>query len=93
MRAGRRSGLAPGVSGAIGAFAGYAPLLKEWMEGAPINTDRNLRLQYLAGMGFNNFISAEILDEIFLYYSYPEAVFRGSEQSIFELAKTIEFRY
>jgi spermidine synthase len=58
-----------------------------------MNTDRNLRLQYLAGMGFNNFVSAEILEEIFLYYAYPEDVFRGSEESLDELARMIEFRY
>ena len=34
----------------LATYAGQAPLLKEWSQGAQINTDRNLRLQYLAGM-------------------------------------------
>jgi spermidine synthase len=77
----------------FGTFAGYAPLLKEWVLGAQINTDRNLRLQYLAGMGMNNFMNAEILDEIFLYYSFPADIFLGSDESILELMKAIEGRY
>ena len=32
------------------SFAGQATRLGEWMRDAQINTDRNLRLQFLAGM-------------------------------------------
>src|SRR5262249_11347906 len=34
----------------LATFAGQAPHLAAWSQGAQINTDRNLRLQYLAGM-------------------------------------------
>jgi spermidine synthase len=37
----------------LATYAGQAPMLKEWSRGAQINTDRNLRLQYLAGMWLN----------------------------------------
>ncbi len=37
----------------LGTFAGYAPDLTLWLKGAAINRDRNLRLQYLAGLGLN----------------------------------------
>jgi spermidine synthase len=77
----------------FGTFAGYAPQLKEWLGSASINSDHNLRLQYLAGMGFNKYISAEILDEIFRYYSYPDSVFQGSELTILDLREMIEYRY
>ena len=46
-------------------YAGRAPDLQEWLRGAQINRDRNLRLHYLAGMGVNanaaGFIYQEIL--------------------------------
>ena len=34
-------------------YAGRASDLKEWLSGAAINRDRNLRMQYLAGIGLN----------------------------------------
>ncbi len=66
-------------------FAGYAPQLEEWLQDVQINSDRNLRLQYLSGMSVNYFMNAEILDEILQYYSFPDNIFRGSDQSILEL--------
>ena len=40
----------------LATYAGQAPLLKEWSQGAQINTDRNLRLQFLAGMSLNSYM-------------------------------------
>lgn len=37
----------------LGTYAGQASDLKDWLKGAEINRDLNLRLQYLAGMGLN----------------------------------------
>ena len=34
-------------------YAGRALDLKQWLSGAAINRDRNLRMQYLAGLGLN----------------------------------------
>ncbi len=45
----------------LATYAGQAPLLKEWSRGAQINTDRNLRLQYLAGMSLNSNMGERIL--------------------------------
>ncbi len=45
-----------GMHSAIDLFATYAgrkPDLEPWLRNAQINRDRNLRLQYLAGMGLN----------------------------------------
>ena len=39
----------------LATYAGQAADLQEWMRDAQINTDRNLRLQYLAGMWLNSF--------------------------------------
>src|SRR5262249_29690227 len=37
----------------LGTYAGRASELQPWLEGAPINRDGNLRLQYLAGLALN----------------------------------------
>lgn len=74
-------------------FAGYAPKLEKWVQDAQINTDRNLRLQYLAGMGANYFMSGEIFDEILLYYSFPYDIFNGSDLSILELVNAADLKY
>jgi spermidine synthase len=41
--------------------------LGPWLAGAQINTDRNLRLQYLAGVGLNNNMGTEIRDSMLSY--------------------------
>src|SRR4029079_10330773 len=37
----------------FGTYAGSTGDMKAWLKDAAINTDRNLRLQYLAGLGLN----------------------------------------
>jgi spermidine synthase len=66
----------------LSTFAGHAPDLDGWSKNAQINRDRNLRLQYLAGMYFNSYISTKILDSILSYYRFPQDVFVGSENQI-----------
>ncbi len=66
----------------LGTYAGRAADLEPWTRDAQINTDRNLRLQYLAGMGFNSFLGSEILGEITRYYKFPENLFVGSEERL-----------
>lgn len=65
--------------GLLSTFAGQAPDLREWTRDAQINTDRNLRLQYLAGLSLNSFMGSDILSEIGGYRKFPENVFQGSE--------------
>ena len=55
----------------LATYAGQAALLKEWTRGAQINTDRNLRLQYLAGMGLNFDIGEQILSSILRITASP----------------------
>jgi len=68
------------VIGLLATYAGQATDLQEWMRDAQINTDRNLRLQYLAGMSLNSYIGSEILADISRYYKFPEKVFLCSQQ-------------
>ena len=59
-------------------YAGRASDLKEWLANAAINRDRNLRLQYLAGLGLNLYQNAPIYDEMLKYRRPPDDLFVGS---------------
>ncbi len=75
----------------LATYAGQAPMLKEWCEGAQINTDRNLRLQYLAGMWLNSQMGERTLASIRTYYRFPDRTFVGSPERI-EALKQMRFR-
>jgi spermidine synthase len=66
----------------LATFAGQAQSLKPWMMGAQINTDRNLRLQYLAGMWYNSYMATTILEGILHYYRFPENIFIGAPDTL-----------
>ena len=59
-------------------YAGRASDLTGWTADAAINHDRNLRLQYLAGLGLNLYQSASIYTDILGYRRKPEGLFVGS---------------
>jgi spermidine synthase len=82
-----------GINSAIDLFATYGGRtddMQGWLAGAQINTDRNLRLQYLAGLGLNLYQSAEIYRNMSATSRYPEGLFTGSEQTMQELRQAIE---
>jgi spermidine synthase len=61
-------------------FAGTASDLRPWLQDANINRDRNLRLQYLAGLGLNLYQSDSIYADMLHYASrYPDDLFVASE--------------
>jgi len=64
----------------LATYAGQASDLRPWLARAEINGDRNLRLQYLAGMGLNLFQSGTIYDEILSYRRFPEGLFVGTNE-------------
>jgi spermidine synthase len=66
------------VTDLLVTYAGQASDLAPWLEGAQINHDRNLRLQYMAGMGLNQYQGASISDEMLKYWTFPEKLFVGS---------------
>jgi spermidine synthase len=53
--------------------------LKPWLQGAEINRDGNLRLQYLAGMALNANAEAIIYNQMLQYRRFPANLFTGSE--------------
>jgi len=72
------------------SYGGRATELKEWLKDAPINRDRNLRLQYLAGLGLNLYESGPIYSEILRYRKFPEDMFIGSPATIASLRAGIQ---
>lgn len=62
----------------LATFAGQATDLKKWLTGAEINHDRNLRLQYLAGMWLNSYEEKTIYEVILAQRRFPEELFIGS---------------
>jgi spermidine synthase len=73
----------------LATYAGQASSLKEWSRGARINTDRNLRLQYLAGMSLNANLGDSILTDILGYYQFPDRTFVGSPESVLALKQAL----
>jgi len=49
---------------------------------ATVNSDRNLRLQYLAGLGLDLEQSGQIYLEMLQYVRFPDALFTGSKASL-----------
>jgi spermidine synthase len=67
----REVGLGSAV-GLLSAYAGRNPDLSPWLRDAQVNRDRNLRLQYLAGLGLNLRQADSIYNEILRHRQYPE---------------------
>jgi len=81
-----------GMGSTVDLFATYAGRrseLEEWLTGAAINRDRNLRMQYLAGMGLNLDDSAAIYADMLRYRAFPEDLFT-SKEGLGSLQKAIE---
>jgi spermidine synthase len=74
----------------LATYSGQAPLLQDWTRGAQINTDRNLRLQYLAGMWLNSSMGAQILSTIHAHYRFPDQTFVGSPEAIRALKHALD---
>jgi len=70
-------------------YAGRASDLKEWLRGAAINHDRNLRMQYLAGLGLNLDDSAAIYAGILAYRRFPEDLFTSAAGRVYSLREAI----
>jgi spermidine synthase len=69
------------VTDLLSTYAGQASDLVDWLKDAQINTDRDLRLQYLAGLANTNMQGAEIYDDMLRQRRYPTGLFVGSEET------------
>jgi spermidine synthase len=63
-------------------YSGSGKDLAPWIAGAEINTDKNLRLQYLAGSGFNNNTGTNIRDSMLRHRRFPSDLFTGQASSL-----------
>jgi spermidine synthase len=64
-------------------YAGKRPDLNGWMTDAIINRDRNLRLQYLAGLGLNLYQSGSIYSDMLKYATrFPDELFTASPSTL-----------
>ena len=66
----------------LSTFGMSGEQIRPWLANAQINTDRNLRLQYLAGLGLNRFEQADIYSGMAQYRKYPEGLFVGSPRQL-----------
>ena len=88
-----------GMHSAVDLFSTYAGRkadLEPWLRNAAINRDRNLRLQYLAGLGLNLYEADSIYSDMLRYVSkVPDDLFVGSEdtkKSLFAAIQTAQGR-
>lgn len=64
--------------GLLSAYAGRYSDLKGWLAGAEINRDRNLRLQYLAGLRLDSQRGAAASAEMMALRKFPADIFHAS---------------
>jgi spermidine synthase len=69
----------------MATFAAKKPEIDPWIADAQVNRDRNLRLQYLAGMGVNLYQADQIYRGMAQYRTYPEGLFTGSADRLEQL--------
>jgi spermidine synthase len=70
-------------------FAAQAPDLAAWLRDAEVNRDRNLRLQYLAGLGLNEYRENVIYQGILAHRRFPDDLFTGSPETLQSLRLAI----
>ena len=75
----------------MATYAGNVADLKPWTQDAMINRDRNLRLQYLAGMSLNTYQADPIYIKMTAHSQYPESLFTGSPATLEALRRAIHF--
>ena len=62
----------------LSTYAGRFSDLRTWLAPAEINRDRNLRLQYLAGLQLDSTKGADAFAEIVGHRQFPLDIFRAS---------------
>ena len=66
----------------LSTYAGQDSDLRPWLAGAEINSDSNLRLQYLAGLALNVSHEDAIFNRILSYRRFPSNMLSGSEERL-----------
>jgi spermidine synthase len=74
-----------GVNSAVDMFSTYMGTRADfapWLQGAEINRDRDLRLQYLGGWGINSNLADPIYREMLRYRRISSHPFTGSPERV-----------
>jgi spermidine synthase len=71
----------------LATYAASASDLAPWLKDAEINRDRNLRLQYLAGLQLNRYEAGQIYNAILQYRHFPDENLIASPQLKEELRR------
>jgi spermidine synthase len=82
-----------GINSALELFATYGGSrgdMQNWLRDAQINTDSNLKLQFLAGLGLNLYQSDAIYQAMKKDSKYPENLFEGSPETLQQLRMRID---
>jgi spermidine synthase len=78
------------TSGLLSTYAGRQAELAGWLAHAEINRDRNLRLQYLAGLQLNSRTGADTYHEMLALRKFPAEMFTGSPATVEKARRTLE---
>jgi len=62
----------------LATYAGRAEDLAPMLKDAPINSDMNMRLQYIAGLGLNSMAFQRIYQDILTQRNFPEGLITGT---------------
>jgi spermidine synthase len=76
----------------LGNYAGSSADLEPWLRDAIINTDRNLRLQYLAGLTLNAADGGAIYRDMVRHARFPQGMVTGSPAVLGELRERLARR-
>jgi len=74
----------------LATYAGQAKDLAPWLQKAQINLDRNLRLQYLAGLGLNFYEQSLIYADLELHFRFPDELLAGTQEQKQVLRQTVQ---
>ena len=75
--------------GLLSTYAGQGRDLQRWLADAQINRDRNLRLQFLAGMQPDVQGGTSIYDDMLRFRVFPERLFAVADPRRSELRKAL----
>jgi spermidine synthase len=76
----------------LATYAGQPTDMTKWLAGAEINRDRNLRLQYLAGLGVNEHSETGIYNDLLADRQFPEKLLKVSAVNRALVLRRLGFR-
>jgi spermidine synthase len=77
------------VQSLFGTFAAHSSQLTAYLADAQINRDRNLRLQYLAGMAVNRYDQSQLYFDLKGQGGWKDGLFTGDAAALAQLHETI----